>query len=81
MQPANQSLFARNDTMFGICEAIGEDFGFNPNWLRIALGVMLLWNPVLVVGGYALAGVAVMASRWMFPKARSAKATRQIAAA
>jgi phage shock protein C len=81
MKPANQSLFARNDTMFGVCEAIGEDFGFNPNWLRVVLGVMLLWNPVVVIGAYALAGVAVMMSRLIFPKARSAQADTQLVAA
>ena len=27
----------RAHTILGVCEAIGEDFGFNPAWLRIPL--------------------------------------------
>lgn len=34
----------RGDTMLGACEALGQDFGFNPNWLRIVLGSLVLWN-------------------------------------
>ena len=30
--------FTREDTLFGICEALGEDFRFNPLLLRIAFG-------------------------------------------
>lgn len=74
MESAPQSLFARNDTMFGVCEALGEDFGFNPLFLRISLGVLLLWNPVLILSSYAAAGVAIALSRWLFPTARRAAA-------
>lgn len=70
MESAPQSLFARNDTMFGVCEALGEDFGFNPLFLRITLAVLLLWNPVLILSSYAAAGVAIALSRWLFPTAR-----------
>ena len=27
----------RNDTILGVCEAIGQDFGFNPLWLRLGV--------------------------------------------
>ena len=45
VQPTEPALPFRGDTMLGACEAIGQDFGFNPNWLRIVLGSLVLWNP------------------------------------
>ena len=70
MQAVQTSLLARDDTFFGVCEAIGEDFGFNPFFLRVTLGVLLLWNPVVVVGGYAAAGIVVALTRWLVPNPR-----------
>ena len=35
MESARTNLFTRNDTLLGICEGIGEDFGFNANYLRV----------------------------------------------
>lgn len=61
------STFARSDTLLGVCEALGEDLGFNPLWLRIALAIGLLWNPVAIVGGYLALGAAVAAARWLTP--------------
>ena len=57
----------RPDTFFGVCEAVGEDLGFNPNFLRIPFGALLLWNPVVTVGCYAALGVIVATTRWFFP--------------
>lgn len=74
MQNAQPSLFTRDDTLFGICEALGEDLGFNPLPLRVALGVLLLWNPVVVVSAYFGVGVLVMATRFAFPNRRRAAA-------
>ena len=34
----------RSDTILGVCEALGQDFGFNPTYLRIALASLVLWN-------------------------------------
>jgi phage shock protein C len=65
-------LFGRNDTMLGICEAVGRDLGFNPNLLRAALGLTLLFQPVLVLSTYAAMGVVVLASRLIFPEPRAA---------
>ena len=31
------ALPLRSHTILGVCEAIGEDFGFNPNFLRVPL--------------------------------------------
>lgn len=62
------------ESLFGVCAAVGEDFGFNPLWLRIVLGVSMLWNPVAVVAVYAWMGIAVLASRLLFPNRRKALA-------
>lgn len=70
MTAAAANLITRDDTMFGICEAIGEDLGFHPNFLRVTLAVLLLWNPTVVLIAYASAGVVVLASRLLFPARR-----------
>ncbi len=67
MQNASSRLFDRPDTLFGVCEGIGQDFGFNPLYLRIVLGVSLLWNPVAVVIAYVVLGAAVLVSRLIVP--------------
>ena len=61
------NLFLRSDTFLGICEGLGEDLGFNPLPLRIALAAGLLWNPAAIVGIYLGLGVIVLASRLLFP--------------
>src|SRR3546814_6642719 len=55
------------DTLFGICEGVGQDLGINPNLLRVTLAVAMIWNPVAVLATYALLGVGVMVSRWIAP--------------
>ena len=67
MHTVQPSLFSRDDTLLGVCEAIGEDFGFNPLWLRVALGFLLLWNPVAVIGGYIAAAVVIACIRFFVP--------------
>lgn len=57
----------RNDTLLGVCEAIGRDFGFHPNILRIALSLGLFVSPVGMVATYLGLGVAVLASRLLYP--------------
>jgi phage shock protein C len=64
---ANTNLVFRNDTILGVCEAIGHDFGFNPNWLRVAFCAPIYWNPGLVIGAYLALGVLVAATRFAFP--------------
>ena len=70
----SENLITRDDTFLGICEALGEDFRFNANILRVALGVSLLWNPVAVIATYAGLGVIVAVSRWLAPNPRTAAA-------
>ena len=36
MTAKQTALPFRSDTMLGVCQALGEDFGFHPNILRIA---------------------------------------------
>lgn len=79
-----QSLLTRDDTFLGICEALGEDLGFNPFFLRVTLAISLLWNPTIVIAGYLAAGVVVLLSRVLFPnprRARSQPAAARLSAA
>ena len=72
MQESQSSVFARDDTFFGVCEALGEDLGFNPIYLRITFAVFLLWKPVEVIAAYFIAGLVVFALRWLVPNPRVA---------
>lgn len=67
-----ETLLTRDDTFLGICEALGEDLGFNANILRVALAVSLLWNPLAVLGIYVALGLVVLVSRLIFPNPRPA---------
>nr|WP_294850888.1 PspC domain-containing protein [uncultured Sphingomonas sp.] len=57
----------RNDTILGVCEAIGTDFGFHPNWLRVALAGVLFFSPLAAFSLYFGLGIVVAASRWFAP--------------
>jgi len=60
------------DSLFGVCQLVGEDLGFNPFFLRLAfLGLGFFSIPVSIAA-YALLGVGVAASRWLFPRPASA---------
>ena len=67
MHNDTENLFRRRDTFFGICEAVGQDFGFNPLWLRLALIAPLFFFPVQTIAAYFGLGVIVLASRLLFP--------------
>ena len=67
MPTANTNLLLRNDTVLGICEAIGQDFGFHPNWLRITLASLFYFFPAGVVGTYLALGLVVALTRWIAP--------------
>jgi phage shock protein C len=72
---ADTPLYAREDTMLGVCEGLGQELGIHANWLRVALLLALFWNPVAVFVGYLALGVALAAFRWAFPLRRAAVAT------
>ena len=61
------STFNRADTLFGICEALGEDLGFNAQWLRVALAMGVFWSPTVMIATYLLLGVAVWTARALTP--------------
>ena len=65
------NLFTRDDTLLGVCEGLGEEFGFHPNYLRVALASLLLWNPLAVIGGYLAVGAVLAVSRWLVPVRRA----------
>jgi phage shock protein C len=67
------ALPLRSHTILGVCEAIGEDFGFNPVFLRVPLAASVIWNPVVALGTYFALGALVLASRLLFPKAKTAQ--------
>ena len=74
------NLFTRDDTFFGVCQGLGEDLGFNPNWLRIALPVLAFFWPVATIAGYIVAGLFVLATRLVFPDPRRAAPTKTVEA-
>jgi len=67
MSDANSNLLLRNDTVLGVCEAIGRDFGFHPNWLRLAFASLFYFFPMAVIGSYLGLGALVAVTRWIAP--------------
>lgn len=59
---------ARPDSLFGICQAVGDSLGFNAFFLRIGLIGILFFSPALMVGAYLALGLVVGASHVLFPK-------------
>lgn len=58
----------RNDTLLGVCEAIGQDFPINANLLRIAFAIGLFFSPVGTIAAYLGLGALVALSRLLFPR-------------
>lgn len=67
MSNASTNLLLRNDTVLGVCEAIGQDFGFHPNWLRLTLASLFYFFPLGVIGSYLGLGLVVAFTRWIAP--------------
>ena len=74
MKTAQHNLFTRDDTLFGVCQGLGEDLGFHPNLLRVPFAVMLLWNPAVVLALYLGLGMVLAMVRWISPDPRPAVA-------
>ena len=55
----------RHDTILGICEAIGQDFGFNPTWLRLAFIPPMFFSVTLTIAAYLGLGLVVAATHWL----------------
>lgn len=70
------ALPLRAHTILGVCEAIGEDFGFNPAWLRVPLAASVLVSPMWAIISYFALGLIVLASRLLFPKVSKVEAPK-----
>lgn len=68
----------RPDKLFGICEAVGEQLGFDAIYLRIALIGLLFFGPLYMVGTYVALGILVGISHLLFPKPAAAAATGSV---
>jgi len=68
------ALPLRSHTIFGVCEAIGEDFAFNPVLLRVPFAATVLWSPMIAIGAYLAVGLIVLASRLLFPERKASQA-------
>ena len=64
---AQPSLLRRPHTVLGVCEGLGEDFGFNPVYLRVAIAGGLYFAPLAVIGTYLFLGAALAFARWAYP--------------
>src|SRR3954469_18959564 len=64
------ALPMRAHTIFGVCEGLGEDFGFNPILLRVPLAASVLWSPTLSLATYFALGAVVLVSRLLFPRSK-----------
>lgn len=71
------ALPMRAHTILGVCEALGEDFGINPTWLRVPFAASVLISPTYAILGYLALGVVVLASRLIFPRAQGDQASEQ----
>lgn len=80
-QETQVALPLRPHTILGVCEAIGEDFGFNPTWLRVPFAASVLLSPTMAVAAYLALGLVVLASRLLFPKATAAPVAETVEAA
>jgi phage shock protein PspC (stress-responsive transcriptional regulator) len=69
-QVSQVALPLRSHTILGVCEAIGEDFGFSPVLLRVPFAATVLYSPMLAIAAYFALGAVVLASRLLFPKAK-----------
>ena len=62
------ALPMRSHTILGVCEALGEDFGINPAWLRIPFAASVLYSPLGAIAAFLVLGLVVLGSRLVFPR-------------
>lgn len=65
-------LLLRNDTMLGVCTGLGQEFGFNPNYLRVLIASLFLVSFKLAIGIYLALGLALTVGWLLFPSRRQA---------
>ena len=74
------ALPMRSHTILGVCEALGEDFGINPVWLRIPFAASVLYSPLGAIAAYLLIGLLVLGSRLAFPRSKASASGNTTAA-
>jgi phage shock protein PspC (stress-responsive transcriptional regulator) len=74
------TVHSAQDNLLGICHAIGEDFGFNPFWLRLPLAVGIIARPEIVLCVYVALGLAVLASRLLTRRIGAPRKTAAVVA-
>jgi len=67
------ALPLRSHTILGVCEAIGEEFGFNPVYLRVLFAASVIYSPTMSIAAYLLLGLGVLAARMLVPNLARAK--------
>lgn len=60
-QPSSASV--PHDNLFGVCHALGETFGFNPIYLRVALLIVVMLNAEAALIAYFAIGIAVTVAK------------------
>jgi phage shock protein C len=76
MSERQPNLLTRDDTFFGVCQAIEEDFGIPSNLLRVAFGIPVIFFPMQVLTVYFGLGAIVLLSRLLAPRPRRQAAAR-----
>lgn len=72
------ALPLRAHTILGVCEAIGEDFGFNPVLLRIPFAASVLVSPMWAIATYFALGGVVLVSRLLFPRSKAVSSAQAV---
>jgi phage shock protein PspC (stress-responsive transcriptional regulator) len=70
----------RHDTILGVCEAIGQEFGFNPLWLRLAFIAPVFIAPMAAIAAYLALGAIVAATRYFAPDKPASEQTVDVKA-
>ena len=68
----------RNDTMLGVCTGLGEEFGFSPNYLRVAIASLFLVSFKAAIAIYLALGLALVIGRLLFPSRRQASSAAPV---
>lgn len=68
MSERQPNLLTRDDTFFGVCQAIEEDFGIPSNLLRVAFGLPAIFFPMPVLTVYFGLGAVILLSRILAPR-------------
>lgn len=68
------------DNLFGICNAVGEDLGVNPLWLRLVFASAFIFDPALVIASYFALGAFILVARLVFPRGRKVRESAEVVA-